>query len=347
MSDEIKYKSPKISVIVPVYNVENYLTKCIDSILSQTFIDYELLLINDGSTDSSGAICDRYADIDKRIKVIHQINSGVSLTRNKGLNEARGEYISFIDADDWIDTTTYEEVLSYTLNFNSEVTLFGYKIINCNNIILVPVLGEIGELNSKDKYKLISSIIGKKEFASQIQMGSIWNILFKRKIITALRFKQIRFAEDKLFLLELLIIANHISVYPKCLYNYRTNINSATRKYFESLYIDMIINQNYLSDLLFKYKLNKTFESEIKNNSLHFLLALFYNEAKSRRKINNSVSKISTFYNELNIFQTLSWSKTITYSLRQPIWFLAKLKLFRGCILIAKLRYYILNEFRI
>jgi len=338
---------PKISVIVPVYNVEQYLSKCIDSILSQTFTNFELLLINDGSNDNSGAICNKYANLDVRIRVINQINSGVSSARNKGLDEARGEYISFIDADDWIDETTYDEIISFNNLHDSDVTLFGYKRYYNKKFSFFPILGNSGNLNRDDRYKLISTIIGKKDVASQTQMGSVFNILFKLDVAVQLRFKKIRFAEDKIYLLELLILAENISVCPQCFYYYRDNLNSATQKHFENLYNDMIVNQNLLSDLLIKYNLYNTFESEIKNNSLHFLLALFYNEAKSQKKINDSVSKISIFCNEMNIFQTLNWSSTIIYSIRQPIWLLAKLKLFRACILFAKLRYYFLNEFRI
>ena len=97
-----------ISVIVPVYNTELYLHRCIDSILSQTFTDFELLLINDGSTDRSGEICDEYAGKDKRVRVFHKENGGVSSARNIGLDEARGEWIAFVDSDDWVSPKLLE-----------------------------------------------------------------------------------------------------------------------------------------------------------------------------------------------------------------------------------------------
>ena len=107
--------TPKISVIVPVYNTEKYLHHCIDSILSQTFIDFELLLIDDGSKDSSGTICDEYAAKDNRVRVFHKENGGTSSARNMGLDNARGEYITFVDSDDWIDTTMYESMYSLAI----------------------------------------------------------------------------------------------------------------------------------------------------------------------------------------------------------------------------------------
>ena len=98
---------PKISVVVPVYNAERFLHKCVDSILSQSFSDLELILVDDGSPDNSGAICDDYARQDSRVKVIHQRNSGVSVARNRGIQEASGDYIGFVDSDDWIDSEMY------------------------------------------------------------------------------------------------------------------------------------------------------------------------------------------------------------------------------------------------
>ncbi len=100
--------NPKISVIVPVYNVEKYLRRCIDSILSQTFSDFELLLIDDGSKDKSGDICDEYVAKDVRIKVFHKANAGVSSARNLGLDKAKGEFIFFVDSDDFLDKTHLE-----------------------------------------------------------------------------------------------------------------------------------------------------------------------------------------------------------------------------------------------
>ena len=94
---------PKISVIVPVYNTEKYLDRCIQSILAQTYTDFELLLVDDGSTDSSGAICDKYAEQDSRVRVFHKENGGVSSARNQGLDNAKGEWITFVDSDDWVD----------------------------------------------------------------------------------------------------------------------------------------------------------------------------------------------------------------------------------------------------
>lgn len=117
--------NPKISVIVPVYNVEKFLRRCIDSILAQTFTDFELLLIDDGSKDKSGEICDEYAAKDARIRVFHKQNGGVSSARNLGIDKAQGEWVYFVDSDDWIEIETLSIVQSIDMR-KIGIIKFGY-----------------------------------------------------------------------------------------------------------------------------------------------------------------------------------------------------------------------------
>lgn len=113
-------ETPQISIVVPVYNVEKYLERCIDSILAQTFTDFELLLINDGSKDSSGLICDKYAEKDSRIRVFHKENGGVSRARNLGISNARGRWLCFIDSDDWVDKE-YLHCFGDVFNYSDDI----------------------------------------------------------------------------------------------------------------------------------------------------------------------------------------------------------------------------------
>lgn len=126
---ETDNNSPKISVIVPVYNSEQYLPKCIDSILAQTFSDFELILVNDGSKDGSGDICDEYAQKDKRVRVYHKENGGVSSARNLGLDNAKGEWVYFVDSDDWIDPDCFRTVSDY-FEKDIDIIRFGFRQIN-------------------------------------------------------------------------------------------------------------------------------------------------------------------------------------------------------------------------
>lgn len=117
--------SPLISIIVPVYNVEPYVSKCLESILRQTYQNIEIIIIDDGSTDGGSDICDAYAHKDKRIKVIHQSNEGVSGARNVGLRIAKGEFIGFVDSDDWIEADMYEYLLQNIQQQDADIAICG------------------------------------------------------------------------------------------------------------------------------------------------------------------------------------------------------------------------------
>ena len=120
---------PELSVIVPVYNAEAYLRKCISSILQQTYSDLEVILVNDGSIDSSGKIAQEIADEDDRVKVINQINQGVSSARNTGLRIAAGRYVGFVDADDWIEPTMYETLINGIIDCQADLACCGYQTL--------------------------------------------------------------------------------------------------------------------------------------------------------------------------------------------------------------------------
>ena len=131
---------PKISIIVPVYNVEKYLEKCVRSILAQTFTDFELILVDDGSPDSSGAMCDQFAEQDQRVKVIHKENGGLSDARNAGIEIATGEYLGFVDSDDYIADDMYELLYTNIVKEDADLSICGiYDVYeeraNCKSLI--------------------------------------------------------------------------------------------------------------------------------------------------------------------------------------------------------------------
>ena len=123
-------RMPKISVIIPVYKVEQYLPECLDSIINQTYKNLEIICIDDGSPDNSGKILDEYASKDNRIRVIHKENGGISSARNAGLDIATGDWISFVDSDDWLDINTYEKLLSSADEANTDIVMFGNCSVN-------------------------------------------------------------------------------------------------------------------------------------------------------------------------------------------------------------------------
>lgn len=181
---------PKISVIVPVYNTEKYLHRCVDSILAQTFSDFELLLINDGSKDKSATICDEYAQKDSRVRVFHKENGGASSARNLGLDNAVGEWITFVDSDDWIDTNYLIQL--YKFETKSDLYLSGYT----------PHLIDIKDATYKNKEE-IKSILNKHIF----YFSNVCGKLFRSDIINQNKImfdKNINYAEDTVFVFSYL-----------------------------------------------------------------------------------------------------------------------------------------------
>lgn len=178
-----------ISVIVPVYNVEEYLSICIESILNQTFTDFELLLIDDGSTDNSGKICDLYAEKDSRCIVIHQTNKGVSEARNIGLDNAKGEYISFIDSDDYIHPQMFEILYNEIRKGNFDCSMILHKAVEgyCNS--WSPLLDYSTMVFTQEQ--LMKALFNVKIPNNQMEENDfqvVWNKLYKSKIINKIRF---------------------------------------------------------------------------------------------------------------------------------------------------------------
>lgn len=181
--------TPKISVIVPVYNVDKYLCRCIDSILAQTFADFELLLIDDGSTDASGRICDEYEAKDKRIRVFHQENGGVSSARNKGLCECIGEWVQFIDSDDWIETYAFQTLIDAI--DNGDMVLSDYYV-------------NIGKKQALKKQDAGSDLL--QAMLDKRVGGYLWNKFFRRSLVVNSRISfshGLTFCEDAVFVMEL------------------------------------------------------------------------------------------------------------------------------------------------
>lgn len=182
----IPFMNELISIIVPVYNVEAYLVKCVDSILDQTYSNIEIILVNDGSTDNSSIICDNYRKKDARIKVIHQKNSGLTITRRAGANLACGKYIGFVDGDDWIEPNMYQVLYNYIHTENVDIVtsrgyreyLWGTGESTLGDTILAGKY-EISESNDYILTHFFPGIHGKTEYIN----GAVWNKLFRSNII--------------------------------------------------------------------------------------------------------------------------------------------------------------------
>ncbi|MCP3029190.1 glycosyltransferase [Halobacillus sp. A5] len=173
--------NPAISIIVPVYNVEPYLRRCLDSILAQTFTDIEVIVVNDGSTDRSGEICDEFAEKDKRIRVIHKKNGGLSSARNAGLDIVKGEYIGFVDSDDYIDINMYKKLYELCIYTRSDISICTFGEVNEKNVS-VPK-------KEKDLILEMDNNEGLRQlFKGEIYRFSVCNKLFNRKCISNIKF---------------------------------------------------------------------------------------------------------------------------------------------------------------
>jgi glycosyltransferase involved in cell wall biosynthesis len=225
---------PEISVIVPVYNVEKYLHRCVDSILAQSFSNFELILVDDGSTDNSGKICDEYAQKYDNIKVYHINNKGVSYARNYGIKKAAGEYILFCDSDDTVLEGWIETLLKAIKKNNSAWVTCGCNYINdgTDEIIKIVVYNKDEKetfLKIKDYYKIFKLGIS----------GYVWNHIYNTEIIRkhCLYFDEhTDYAEDALFNNVYLKYCNSICFINKPLYNYYSDLAGLSHKYFSDFY---------------------------------------------------------------------------------------------------------------
>lgn len=212
--------NPLISIIVPVYKAEKYLHRCVDSLLAQTFQDFEILLIDDGSPDQSGEICDEYARQDSRVRVLHKENGGVSSARNKGLDNAIGEYLTFIDADDWLDIDCFEKGFSLLKQNDLDILQYSYRMISEEDESIISVHEyDCNPMNWIDFVK-------EDHF-----LECVWGNFIRMSIIERyhLRFDEdLHLAEDQLFIMMAMTLSKKIAQTNKIYYNYFQNPESAT-----------------------------------------------------------------------------------------------------------------------
>ncbi len=240
--------SPQISVIVPVYNVEKYVGKCIDSILAQTYSDFELILVDDGSSDGSAAVCREYAARDHRIIFLqNEKNSGVSYTRNRGLDIYRGEYVFFLDSDDWFDERMFEVMHSAIVEYDAD-------FVACNDVKAILQKDGSFKYDPADYASVESKVDVLTLDSAMYRMRNkmpVRNKLLKRSIIDGLRFiTSISYMEDVAFLLSALKNVEKAVFLSDSFYRYFVNRpGNVTSSAFNQRHIHLIDNQELLSDL--------------------------------------------------------------------------------------------------
>lgn len=279
--------NPKISIIVPVYKAEKYLRRCLDSIQQQTFTDWECILVDDGSPDKSGAICDEYASKDSRFRVFHKENGGVSSARNLGLDNAKGEWITFSDADDWLSVDAFENYLKAAADECADVIKAGYTYHRPD-----------GTINPRT-CKLTIIVSGGTSMLDTMErtryFGYLWNSLFRKSVINESRFaKNISWCEDHLFSLICYKKSRKIKFCPFNAYNYRESVGESlsfpTNPYMIADVAEMELNakldlidkedSDVIIDAWYQYyrKINKAMNLSMKNLRLS---KDFYNYTKN------------------------------------------------------------------
>lgn len=204
-----------VSVIVPVYKVEKYLEKCVSSIISQTYKNLEIILVDDGSPDNCPNMCDEFAKKDKRIKVIHKENGGLSDARNAGLDIMTGDFVCFVDSDDWVEKNYVEEMLNIQQKTNADVVACGINLVDEES-------GEVGIYYKLDKTTTFESseIIEKYYNGNGIISGVAWNKLYKKQIFENLRYPKGIVFEDVAIILNILFQCKKVVILKDMLYNY-------------------------------------------------------------------------------------------------------------------------------
>lgn len=247
-----------ISVIIPVYNAEKYLKKCLDSVLSQTYTNYEVILVDDGSTDASSTVCDEYASKYDSFVVIHKTNGGASTARNEGIRRAKGDYIFFLDSDDWINEFALEKLIKTANDEGADLVFCEAKAIDDNkNIELEKNYGYKKFYETGNPYKIMEEMMENKEFHV-----AIWMLLVKREIFTDndLFFKEGIIYEDMIISYQFFCLANRASHVREKLYFRRYRENSVmTSKKTEKNIISAITVYNEVSR--FKDSLPEEYDS--------------------------------------------------------------------------------------
>ncbi len=257
----------KVSVVIPVYNVEQYLEKCLESLINQALKDIEIICINDGSTDNSLLILKKYAEKDSRIKIIDKENEGQGVARNIGIQNSTGEYITFVDPDDWIELDMYEKMYNQAKSLDSQVVFCNYRKVNeVDGKTSIPNIFRKAVSTTKSKALTIES---GKNIKKPILYKSflvapcyVWNGIYEASIIkqNAVRFADLRCYEDIMFLVRTIILAQNISYINSVFYNYRIR-KTLTLRANEEGYIDLINIIKAVKDYLKKQDLMNDFES--------------------------------------------------------------------------------------
>lgn len=274
-----------VSIIIPVYNVARFLPKLMSSVLSQTYPHFEVLLIDDGSTDGSNSLCEEYASKDRRVSVSHQEHQGVSVARNHGIELAQGKYLLFIDADDYVDKDILEKMLFAAENFDVDVVLCGIEFGLAPRISDIPA-------NQVLKHDFIIDVLFPKWLMGNHCLTSVWAKLYKKEIFldNNIYFELRKRGEDWLLNIRLFQCVRSIYYIPLPLYKYVRHEGSAMTSYLPEQFELWIENRNIWHRIIEKYKLQvdyKAFNTQWIIKVFYYLPFMIHSDSQYRKKLEN------------------------------------------------------------
>ncbi|MGD6889795.1 glycosyltransferase [Bacillus mobilis] len=270
-----------ISLIVPIYNVEGFLPRCLDSIIKQEYQNLEIVLVNDGSTDRSGRICDQYAEKDERFIVFHKDNGGVSSARNVGLNKANGNYIGFVDPDDWIEPNMISKLYELIIQYKAEIAMCGYVKEDVNGLPLSKPIELSTEILNKEE--ILNSILNPSGFR-----GFLCNKLFSVDLFQKKQIyldEEIHFCEDLLFCCQAILNAKQVVYDSTPYYHYIIHDSNASKSNFSLKKLTALDSLENIVKLLGDQKGVRL--EQYKNYYMHLNISLLMNgihEGKIRKQ---------------------------------------------------------------
>lgn len=307
---------PKVSIIVPVYNVEKYLDRCMQSLLGQTLKDIEIIMVDDGSPDNCPKMCDEYAQKDERIKVVHKRNAGLGYARNSGLEIATGEYVAFVDSDDYVDRDAYQIMCDEAIRTGADYVCCGYKRVNKGKC----VWEYHGETSNKfdlfcgdECLEFLKGMIGKDMKNKRFMHFdfAVWHGIYRRRIIldydVSFCSERDLISEDIVFHLDFISCCKVIRIIPNSFYNYCLNEGTLTTKYKEGRFEAIVKLYEYIHAFINKSN-NKHLQKNVQTRLDYFLFDKVNSTIAYESKFNNinPVKSIKDICNNEKVTDLLS-----------------------------------------
>ena len=295
----------KISIIVPIYNVSEYIDRMMENLLYQEYANTEIILVDDGSTDDSLDKCNKYKNLDKRVKVIHQNNSGVSVARNVGIKKSTGDFIAFVDSDDVISKSMLNVLYNNLVETESDISVCNYVVFKDS----MPIFDNDNNITIYSKMDALKDIITDSKLSS-----FLWNKLFKRELFDNIKFPEGKIFEDLYVMPKLIEKANRVCYTNMKLYGYYVRSNSYVNTYSPEKNNNFLAFSNECYEYLLKYP---SLKENCEDYKLFYIYSAFLKASKSHSldiiKSDNMNDEYKYFKNNFKLSKTLSLKRRILY----------------------------------